>query len=231
MSAPQGGEHGFMANAPRALIIAPDQVPVDFGGYVAACQALKLEPNEHCYVVCLVTTAAGERALLTVDLDLLQDTEKAGIPDQASLLGASPSKETVRTGAAEVGDDWYIAEARRAAARFGGEKGNPFGDFCRRRDVGLPNLPVGAPLDRPSVVLVLDLDRATLKGVAVWNPKTKHFKIATALDAAFRETFADTVAEAVVGELWPAHPASPALGHFDTAVTAVRGYWSHRPSF
>ena len=199
------GEHGFMANALRALIIAPDDVPGDFGDYVAACQALKLEPNEHRYVVCLVSTAAGPRTLLTVDLDLLQDTEKAGTPDQTSLLGTSPSKETVGTGAAGV-------------------EGNPFGDFCRRTDVGPPpSRLVGEPPDRPVVELVLDLDRATLKGVAVWNAADEKFRVATPLDAAVRETFADTVAEAVVGELWPAHAASPALADFDTALMAVKG--------
>ena len=87
--------HGFMAHARKALIIAPDDVPGEYGNYAAACQALNLEPNEqHCYVVCRVSTATGPRTLLTVDLDLLQDTEKAGTSDQASLLSAGRSKET-----------------------------------------------------------------------------------------------------------------------------------------
>jgi hypothetical protein len=83
-----------MAQARKALIIAPDDFPGEYDDYAAACQALNLEPNEHCYVVCRVSTAAGPRTLLTVDLDLLQDTEKAGTSDQASLLSAGRSKET-----------------------------------------------------------------------------------------------------------------------------------------
>ena len=83
-----------MAHARKALIIAPDDVPGEYDDYAAACQALNLEPNKHCYVVCRVSTAAGPRTLLTVDLDLLQDTEKADTSDQASLLSAGRSKET-----------------------------------------------------------------------------------------------------------------------------------------
>ena len=53
--------HGVMAQARKALIIAPDDVPGEYGDYGAACQALNLEPNGHCYVVCRVSTAAGPR--------------------------------------------------------------------------------------------------------------------------------------------------------------------------
>jgi hypothetical protein len=150
------------------------------------------------------------------------------------LLGTSPSKETVGAGAAEVGDDRYMDDAtERLLARFAaehaqppiwGEKGNPFGDFCRRTDAGPPpSRRVGERPDTPVVEVVLDLDRATLEGVAVWNAADKKVRVTTPLDTAVRETFADTVAEAVVGELLPAHAASPALAHFDTALTAVKG--------
>jgi hypothetical protein len=89
-----------MAHARRALIIAPDDFPDEYDNYVAACRALKLEPNGHCYLICLVTTAAGPRTLLTADLALLPDIYEAGAPDQASVPGTDRSKETAsRAGA------------------------------------------------------------------------------------------------------------------------------------
>ena len=84
-----------MTQARRALIIAPDDFPLgEYDDYGAACRALNLELNGHCYVVCRVSTAAGPRTLLTVDLGLLQGTEKADTSDQASLLSAGRSNET-----------------------------------------------------------------------------------------------------------------------------------------
>lgn len=91
--------------------------------------------------------------------------------------------------------------------------------------------PAGLP-DRPVVQLVLDLDRATLKGVAVWNPnpgtgQPGQLGIATAreeaVETAVREAFADMAAEAIVGKLWPPHAAPPALADFDTASMALKG--------
>jgi hypothetical protein len=72
-----------MTQARKALIIAPDDVHWEFDDYAAACRALNLEPNGHCYVVCRVSTAVGPRTLLTADLGLLQDAEKADTSDQA----------------------------------------------------------------------------------------------------------------------------------------------------
>jgi hypothetical protein len=89
-----------MAHARRALIIAPDDFPDEYDDYAAACRALKLEPNGHCYLVCLVTTAAGPRTVLTADLALLPDIYEAGTPDQASVPGTDRSKEAAfRAGA------------------------------------------------------------------------------------------------------------------------------------
>jgi hypothetical protein len=82
-----------MTQARKALFIAPDDVPWEFDDYAAACQALNLEPNRHCYVVCRVSTAAGTRTLLTADLGLLQDTEKADKPrsGQPAYRGPVPA--------------------------------------------------------------------------------------------------------------------------------------------
>lgn len=219
-----------MTQARRALIIAPDDFPLgEYDDYGAACQALNLEPNGHCYVVCRVSTAAGPRTLLTVDLGLLQGAEKADTPDQASLLNAGRSKETAPwTGAGSgrgsarpcpVPPEFPLREP--SAASGPGQEPNPFGDFCRQersrgRTAGQP--------DHPVVQVVLDLDRATLKGVAVWNPRTEQLGIAwEAVEAAVREAFADTAAEDVVGKLWPPHAAPPALADFDTAFMVLKG--------
>jgi hypothetical protein len=195
-----------MTQALKALIVAPYDVPGEYGDYAAACQALNLELNEHCYVVCRVSTAAGPRTLLTVDLDLLHDTEKADTPDQASLLSAGRSTET---------------------ASGPGQEPNPFGDFRRQEPPG--GRTAGQP-DHPVVQLVLDRERATLKGVAVWNPRTGQLGTATeleiateAVDASVREAFADTAAEAIVGKLWPPHAAPPALADVDAALMALKG--------
>lgn len=88
-----------MTQARKALFIAPDDVPWEFDDYAAACRALNLEPNRHCYVVCRVST----RTLLTADLGLLQDTEKADTSDQASLRSAGRSKETASGTGADYG--------------------------------------------------------------------------------------------------------------------------------
>jgi hypothetical protein len=82
-----------MAPVWTALIIAPDSFPDKYASYDAACRALNLEPNGHGYLVCLVTTAAGSRTLLAVDLTLLPDHYEAGIPDQASVPGTDRSEE------------------------------------------------------------------------------------------------------------------------------------------
>lgn len=82
-----------MTQVRKALFIAPDDVPWEFDDHAAACQALNLEPNRHCYVVCRVSTAAGTRTLLTADLGLLQDTEKADKPrsGQPAQRGPRPA--------------------------------------------------------------------------------------------------------------------------------------------
>lgn len=83
-----------MAPALTALIIAPDDFPRKYKDYDAACRAVNLEPNGHCYLVCQVTTAAGPRTLLTVDLNLLPGSYEAGTPDHASVPGTDRSEET-----------------------------------------------------------------------------------------------------------------------------------------
>jgi hypothetical protein len=216
-----------------ALIIAPDDFPREYGSnYDAACRKLNLEPNRHSYVVCRVSTAAGERTLLTVDLDLLQDTEKAATPEQASLLGMSrPGVTAFVTGpwggrfpAPGFGSQDEVLHVIEAA--LGPQPSlprNQFGDFCREEPPG--GRTAGHP-DHPAVLLVLDLDRATLKGVAVWNPRTGQPGIATAgeaVEAAVREAVADTAAEPIVGKLWPPHAAPPALADVDAALTALKG--------
>ena len=219
-----------MTRSRRALIIAPDDLPLgEYDDYVAACRALNLEPNGHCYVICRVSTAAGPRTLLTVDLGLLQDTEKADTPDQASLLSAGRSKGTAPgTGAdsdrgsarpCPVAPEFPLREP--SAASGPGQEPNPFGDFCRQERPG--GRTAGQP-DHPVVQLVLDLDRATLKGVAVWNPRAEQLGIAReAVEAAVREVFADTAADDVVGKLWPPHEALRPLADFDTAFMVLKG--------
>ena len=223
-----------MTQARRALIIAPDDFPREYEDYVAACRALNLEPNEqHCYVVCRVSTAAGPRTLLTVDLGPLQDAEKPDTSDQVGLLSAGRSKEAATGTGAGSGRGMPrpppsggppISPLREpSAASAPGQEPNPFGDFCRHEQ---PGGRIAGQRDHPVVQLVLDPDRATLKGVAVWNPRTEQVGIARETETvktAARKALADTAAEAIVKELWPPHAASPALAGVDTAFNALKG--------
>jgi hypothetical protein len=72
---------------------------------------------------------------------------------------------------------------------------------------------------------VLDLDRATLKAVAVWNPPGKlgiANKADDAVKAALRETFSDTAAQVVIDRLWPPHAPPAGLADLDTAITVLQ---------
>jgi hypothetical protein len=252
-----------MTRAWRALIIAPDNFPDEYDDYVAACRALKLEPNGHCYLVCLISTADGPRTLLTVDFPLSPDIYEAGTPAQASLPGADRSTETAsragplysgrhpfwdrgyRSGDQDLpgrGPDpeksgpapssWVRVRPSRTISALPPEppepvlrpaspsqERNPFVGFCE---------PASQP-NRPLVQLVLDLDRAALKGVAVWNPTGKpHEKLVIAakaddaVKAALRETFADTAAQVVIDRLWPPHTPPAGLADLDTAITVLQ---------
>ena len=260
-----------MTRAWRALIIAPDNFPDEYDDYVAACRKLKLEPNGHCYLVCLISTADVPRTLLTVDLPLSPDIYEAGTPAQASLPGADRSTEAAsRAGPPDPGMHplWDVGGYRSGDQRlprhlpdpekFGpglptwgvdlsspispappstpleppepvrrpaspSRKRNPFVRFCE------PASPYARQPNRPLVQLVLDLDRATLKGVAVWNPNGKPYeklviaaKADDAVKAALRETFADTAAQVVIDRLWPPHAPPAGLADLDTAITVLQ---------
>ena len=256
-----------MTRAWRALIIAPDNFPGKYDDYVAACRELKLEPNGHCYLVCLISTADVTRTLLTVDLPLLPDIYEAGLRDQATLPGADRSTEIVSgTGPSDPGMHplWDLGGYRSGdqglprhlpdPEKFGpglpawgfvppsriipappstppeppepvrrpdspSQQQNPFEGFCE------PASPYARQPNRPQVKLVLDLDRATLKGVAVWNPPGKLVIAAKADDAvkaALREAFADTAAQVVIDRLWPPHAPPAGLADLDTAITVLQ---------
>lgn len=245
-----------MEHACKALIIALDDVPGEYDDYETACRALKLEPNGHTYLVCLVSTAAGPRTLLTVDLGLLPEIGEAGTSGQASSSGTDRSKQTASgTGALKPRPFGYPPHRAPSPVDPGlpgqvpqvppegqkpsghvpqvppeGQKPNQFRDFCSLRPARpggrLADQPQARRPDRPHVVLVLDLDRATLKGTAVWNPKTGQLgtvsKAEDAVIAALRETLADTSAQAAVDKLWPVRAPSPGLADLDTAVTALQ---------
>jgi hypothetical protein len=262
-----------MEHARRALIIALDDVPEGYDDYETACRALKLEPNGHTYLVCVVSTAADPRTLLTVDLGLLSEISEAGTPGQGSSSGTDQPRQTASgTGAADPGSglslDPYRGGVRRRVLPpsgyppvphveprpFGypphpapppvypdlpvqiarlppqGQKPNQFRDFCRPRPAGprgrLPSQPKARRPDEPHVLVRLDLDRATLKDAAVWNPRAGKFRAASkaedAVIAALRETFADTSAQAAVDMLWPPRAPSPGLADFDTAIMALQ---------
>lgn len=256
-----------MTRAWRALIIAPDNFPDEYDDYVAACRQLKLEPNGHCYLVCLISTADVPRTLLTVDLPLSPDIYEAGTPDQASLPGADRSTEAASSGGPagpRRAPPWDVGgyrsgdqglprhgpdpeesgpglpawgdvlpspiipappstppeppePVRRAASPS--RKRNPFVRFCE------PASPYARQPNRPLVQLVLDLDRATLKGVAVWNPPGKLVIAAKAdeeVKAALREAFADAAAQVVIDRLWPPHAPPAGLADLDTAITVLQ---------
>ena len=245
-----------MAHAWRALIIAPDDFPGKYHDYDAACRALNLEPNGHCYLVCRVTTAAGPRTLLTVDLALLPDIYEAGTSDQDSLPAIDRSEEgTSRTSAPDPDSDLpggppgresrtveelrllqdpyrpevYSAQPPRrpsgsswgSPTRPAGPWRNPFEGFRS------PASPYQRQPNLPHVQVVLDRDRATLKGLAVWNPSSRELGILAKADdavkAAFRETVADTVATDIIDKLWPPPQAPPTgLADFDAALTALK---------
>jgi hypothetical protein len=230
-----------MAQLRRALIIAPDEFPGEWDAYVAACHELNLEPNGDCYLVCRVSTATGWRTLLTLDLGLLQDTEKADTPDQAGL----PSMGRFKESAPGTGTGFRGGRVRqslnpaapgempppgrlrqplvhpRESPFLPWQGPNPFGGFCRSEGSG--SRTAGQP-DRPVVELVLDRYGAMLKSAAVWNAGAGELGIAGgAVEAHVREAFADTAVEAVIGKLWPLHAASPALVDFDTAFMVLHG--------
>jgi hypothetical protein len=268
---PARGHHRFMTRAWRALIIAPDNFPGIYGDYDAACRELKLEPNGHCYLVCLDSTADEPRTLLIVDLPLLPDLYEAGLRDQATPPGADRSTEIVSgTGAPEPGRDrgpdpekprpefpyrpgtgdrkWLVDQAPdrpRPTRRVWppsipappstlpeppepvrqqappSQEPNPFVIFNQ------PASPYSRRPNRPLVHLVLDLDRATLKGVAVWNPNDDGklgivAKADEAVKAALRETFADPAAQVVIDRLWPPHAPPAGLADLDTAITVLQ---------
>jgi hypothetical protein len=265
-----------MTRAWRALIIAPDNFPSKYDDYVAACRELKLEPNGHCYLVCLVSTADVPRTLLTVDLALLPGIDEAGLPDQASLPSTDRSKETASgTGTPgprghrprrgppdprgpqpgqrpEVSNEEFLRWLRQDAYSPEGNsplwghpalpsipapppdppepvrrpaspmrEQNPFDRFCGPASPYPQRQPIV-----PHVQLVLDLDRATLKGVAVWNPNDGKLGIAAKADgavkAALRETFADTAAQVFIDRLWPPHAPPAGLADLDTVITVLQ---------
>jgi hypothetical protein len=258
-----------MTRAWRALIIAPDNFPDDYGDYAAACRELKLEPNGHCYLVCLISTADRPRTLLTVDLALLPGIDEAGLLDQATQPGADPSTKIASgTGVLDRGSDrdgrdldpeesWQesptlrsptLADRASNVPRLwghwpsptyppllpgkpegtrqpsGGTKRNSFGEFCRTASPSAQRQP-----NQPHVQLVLDLHRATLKSVAVWNPNgppDRKLGIAAKADdavkSALRETFADPAAQVVIDRLWPPHAPPAGLADLDTAITVLQ---------